>query len=89
MLILSLENVNQPDPHGLTIFEISKIPGVSGLGGFSYECPSCKSILLENVYLAELTQIAFRCPKCGALSRMHTSKRKHEEIPQQTPSLAG
>ena len=71
MLVVPLEPVNQPDPRSLTIFEIPGIPRVSGQGEVSYECPACKSILLENIDFYGLTRIAFRCPKCGTLSRMH------------------
>lgn len=71
MPILPLEHVDQPNPQGITLFEISRIPGISGRGRTSYECPSCKSILLENVQSTHLTRIVFRCPSCGLLSRMY------------------
>ena len=75
MLVVPLELLKQPDPRSLTIFEISAIPGVTGQGGVSYECPACNSILLENIGFDALTRIAFRCPKCGTLSCMHKHKR--------------
>lgn len=71
MNIQQLEHVDLPDPRTTTLFEISSVPGISGNGGLSYKCPSCKSILLENIFAAHLTRIVFRCPNCGGLSRMH------------------
>jgi len=72
MNIQQLEYVDLPDPRTTTLFEISSVPGISGNGELSYKCPSCKSILLENIFATHLTRIVFRCPNCGSLSRMHS-----------------
>jgi DNA-directed RNA polymerase subunit RPC12/RpoP len=70
MSIQQLEYVDLPDPRTTILFEISSLPGISGKGELSYKCPSCKSILLENIYAAHMARIVFRCPNCGCLSRM-------------------
>jgi DNA-directed RNA polymerase subunit RPC12/RpoP len=70
MSIQQLEHVDLPDPRTTTLFEISSLPGISGSGELSYKCPSCKSILLENIFAAHMARIVFRCPNCGGLSRM-------------------
>jgi DNA-directed RNA polymerase subunit RPC12/RpoP len=70
MSIQQLEYVDLPDPRTTTLFEISCLPGISGNGELSYKCPSCKSILLENIFAAHMARIVFRCPHCGGLSRM-------------------
>lgn len=76
MTIQRLEFVDLPDPRATTLFEISTIPGISGKGDASYECPSCNSILLENIVSPDFTRIAFRCPACGALSQMPDKHRR-------------
>jgi phage FluMu protein Com len=83
MNIQSLERVELPDPRTTTIFEMSGVPGISGKGQHTYHCPSCKSILLENVIASQMARIVFKCPKCGGLSRMYSQKTS----PQHTPVI--
>jgi len=78
MNIQPLEPVDLPDPRTTTLFEISGIPGISGYGELSYKCPSCKAILLKNIYAVHMTRIVFRCPSCGGLSRMQPAVGKPE-----------
>ncbi len=81
MNIQQLEQVDLPDPRTTTLFEMTGVPGISGKGGYTYTCPSCKSILLENVFAAYMTRIVFRCPNCGKLSRMQSRKSQPLHVP--------
>jgi len=81
MNIQPLERVDLPDPRTTTIFEMSGVPGISGKGEHTYNCPSCKSILLENVFASHMARIVFRCPNCGGLSRMQTRNTHPQHVP--------
>jgi len=81
MNIQQLEQVDLPDPRTTTVFEMSGVPGISGKGGFSYTCPSCQSVLLENVSASHMARIVFRCPTCGKLSRMQARKSPPLHVP--------
>ncbi|HVC37798.1 MAG TPA: hypothetical protein VNF46_05285 [Gammaproteobacteria bacterium] len=87
MNIQQLEHVDLPDPRTTTLFEISSVPGISGSGELSYKCPSCKSILLENIFAVHMTRIVFRCPTCGGLSRMQprTALPQHVAVNMESP----
>ena len=81
MNIQQLERVDLPDPRTTTIFEMSGVPGISGKGEHSYNCPSCKSILLENVFASHMARIIFKCPNCGGLSRMQSRNKHPQHVP--------
>lgn len=81
MDIQQLEPVDLPDPRTTTIFEMSSVPGITGSGELSYNCPTCKSILLENVSASHMARIIFRCPNCGGLSRMQSRNSRPQHVP--------
>ncbi len=86
MNIQPLERVDLPDPRTTTLFEMSGVPGISGKGKYTYNCPSCKSILLENVSASHMARIVFRCPNCGGLSRLQIRKTLPQHVPVITES---
>ena len=68
--VITLEAVLPPRPT-TPVLTSSTLPCIKGSGHRHYSCPGCRRIILEGIESDEVEKSAiFRCPQCGAHSRM-------------------
>jgi hypothetical protein len=66
----ALEAVLPPRPQ-TPVIASDTLPCLQGKGSRNYSCPGCRRILLAGIeYNQVRAHTIFRCPHCGAYSRM-------------------
>jgi len=52
-------------------------PYVTGEGDLSYNCGSCGLPLLRSIGRGQVTQVIYKCPKCGSYNQIDAVEKKH------------
>ena len=69
-----MERVQNPDATMSIVLPSMKRAAVRGQGDTDYTCSRCGKILLRRVRDKEIQNLVFKCPLCGAHSRIPASK---------------
>jgi len=70
-----MERVQDPDSTMSIVLPTVARAAIRGQGDTDYTCAACGKILLRKVLGKEIQNLVFKCPLCGAHSRIPASQR--------------
>lgn len=76
---VKMERVQNPDATMSIVLPASKRAAIQGQGDTDYTCAKCGKILLRRVLDTKIGNLVFKCPLCGAHSRIPASRQAHRK----------
>ena len=71
---VKMEKVQHPDSTMSIVLPTAARAALRGQGDTDYTCANCGKILLRRVLDKEIRNLVFKCPLCGAHSRIPASR---------------
>ena len=72
---VKMERVQHPDATMSIVLPTAARAALRGQGDTDYTCSSCGKILLRRVLDKDIRSLVFKCPLCGAHSRIPASQQ--------------
>jgi predicted RNA-binding Zn-ribbon protein involved in translation (DUF1610 family) len=72
---VKMERVQNPDSTMTIVLPAMARAAIRGQGDTDYTCAGCGKTLLRRVLHTRIRNLVFKCPDCGAHSRIPASRR--------------
>lgn len=67
---IRMERIEEPAPGTASVLVPAVLPAMRGEGDTDYVCGACGVVLCEKLDAGQIEFLVFKCPACGAHSRV-------------------